>query len=152
MNLSGSLEVDAPSDRVWELLRDPERLVSAIPGVESFKALDDTTFSARVAQRVGPFRARFDLSMTITEIDPPRRLVATGHGTETGGSSSRLRIPSVVIELEPTSSGGTTVSYDIEFSLMGKLGTLGYPVVKLRAGEMARLFGDNLQRELEQRS
>ena len=147
VNFSGSLSVDAPSDRVWELLRDPARLVSAIPGIESFEALDETTFSVRVAQRVGPFQARFDIRMSLTELDPPRRLVATGQGTGTGGSM--LRIPSVVIDLEPTSSGGTSLSYNIEFSLLGKLGTLGYPVVKQRAGEMARLFGENLQRELE---
>ena len=31
---------------------------------------------------------------------------------------------------------------------MGKLGTLGYPMIKQKAGEMSKIFADNLQKEL----
>jgi|TARA_B100000446_G_scaffold157992_1_gene155701 hypothetical protein len=31
---------------------------------------------------------------------------------------------------------------------MGKLGTLGYPIIKHKAGEMFKTFADNLQKEL----
>jgi hypothetical protein len=36
----------------------------------------------------------------------------------------------------------------MESSLMGKLGTLGYPIIKHKAGEMSKIFADNLQKEL----
>jgi carbon monoxide dehydrogenase subunit G len=42
----------------------------------------------------------------------------------------------------------TRLTYNIEFSLMGKLGTLGYPMIKHKAGEMSKMFADNLRKEL----
>jgi len=31
---------------------------------------------------------------------------------------------------------------------MGKFRTLGYPIIKHKAGEMSKIFADNLQKEL----
>jgi carbon monoxide dehydrogenase subunit G len=118
-----------------------------MPGVQSLEVVDDTTFTAVVAQRVGLFRTQFDLSLSLTEVDPPRRLVATGQGKEAGGSL--LKVSSAVIELEVLAEDRTRLSFEIDFSLLGKLGTLGYPVVKHKAGDMARQFADNLRKEME---
>ena len=38
--------------------------------------------------------------------------------------------------------------FDTEFSVMGKLGTLGYPMIKQKAGEMSKIFADTLQKKL----
>jgi carbon monoxide dehydrogenase subunit G len=46
--------------------------------------------------------------------------------------------------------GKTELSFNIEFTLLGKLGAMGYPLVKRKAGEMAQLFGENLRERLEQ--
>ena len=59
-----------------------------------------------------------------------------------------LRIPSAVLELEALGEERTQLSYEIEFSLMGKLGTMGYPMIKHKAGEMSKTFADNLREEL----
>ena len=147
MDFSHSLVVDAPLERVWALVRDPRLFASAIPGLQSLDVLDDTTFRAGVTQRVGPFRAQFDLRMTITDIVESKRIAATGQGTEGGGGW--LKVPSAVVELEPLADGQTRLSFSMEFSLLGKLGTLGYPVIKQKAAQMARLFGENLKRALE---
>ena len=147
MKISGVLEVDYPIERVWNLLQDPTRSVAAMPGVQSVEVIDDGTFTAVVAQRVGPFRVQFKLNMSLTETDPPHRLVASGQGKESGGSL--LKVPSAVIELVELDEELTRLSFEIDFSLMGKLGTLGYPVVKHKASDMARVFGENLKKELE---
>ena len=146
MKISDSLVVDYPIQQVWDLLQDPRRSAAALPGVQALEVVDDTTFTVSVAQRVGPFRAQFQLSMTLTEVDPPNRLVATGQGKEAGGSL--LKVSSAVIELEALSGDQTRLSFDIDFSLLGKLGTLGYPVIKHKAGEMSRRFAENLRKEL----
>jgi len=146
VKISDSLVVDYPIQRVWDLLQDPRRSAAALPGVQTLEVVDDTTFTVSVAQRVGPFRAQFQLSMTLTEVDPPNRLVATGQGKEAGGSL--IKVSSAVIELEALTGDQTRLSFDIDFSLLGKLGTLGYPVIKHKAGEMSRHFAENLRKEL----
>jgi carbon monoxide dehydrogenase subunit G len=146
VKISDSLEVEFPIQRVWDLLQDPRRFMGAMPGVQSIEIRDETTFDLTVAQRVGPFRVQFQVTMNLVEVTPPTRLVATGQGKESSGTL--LRIPSAVLELEALVEDRTRLSYEIEFSLMGKLGTLGYPMIKHKAGEMSKTFADNLRKEL----
>ncbi len=146
MKISDSLEVEFPIQQVWDLLQDPRRFMGAMPGVQSIEIRDETTFDLTVAQRVGPFRVQFQVTMNLVEVTPPARLVATGQGKESSGTL--LRIPSAVLELEALVEDRTRLSYEIEFSLMGKLGTLGYPMIKHKAGEMSKTFADNLRKEL----
>ena len=146
MNISDSLDVEFPIQHVWDLLEDPRRSMGAMPGVQSVEVRNETTFDLTVAQRLGPFRVQFQVTMSLNEITPPTRLVATGQGKESAGTL--LRIPSAVLELESLDDDQTRLTYNIEFSLMGKLGTLGYPMIKHKAEEMSKMFADNLRREL----
>lgn len=146
MKIAGSLEVDFPIHQVWDLLEDPRRSMGAMPGVQSVDVRDETTFDLNVAQRLGPFKVQFAVTMTLREVAPPTRLVATGQGKESSGTL--LRIPSAVLELESLGDDRTRLSYEIELSLMGKLGTLGYPMIKHKAGEMLKTFADNLRKDL----
>ena len=146
MKISDSLEVEFPIQQVWDLLQDPRRSMGAMPGVQSVEVRDETTFDLTVAQRVGPFRVQFQVTMSLSEVTPPTRLVATGQGKESAGTL--LRIPLAVLELEALGENRTRLSYEIEFSLMGKLGTLGYPMIKHKAGEMSKTFAENLRKEL----
>ena len=147
MEFSHRLTVDAPAKRVWSLLRDPLSIAPAIPGFQSLDVIDDDNFSVQIAQRIGPFRARFDLRMTLTEVVDLKLIRATGQGTEAGGGL--LKVPSAVVEMASLGDGKTELSFNIEFTLLGKLGAMGYPSVKRKAGEMARLFGENLKERLE---
>ena len=148
MDFSHSLIVDAPAQRVWSLLRDPHSIAPAIPGFQALEVIDDDNFSVQISQRIGPFRARFDLRMTITEIVDLKLIRATGQGAEAGGGF--LNVPSTVVEMASLGDGKTELSFNIEFTLLGKLGAMGYPLVKRKAGEMAQVFGENLRERLEQ--
>ena len=37
---------------------------------------------------------------------------------------------------------------NIDFRMLGKLGTLDYPMIKHKAGEMSQRFAENLRKEL----
>ena len=148
MDFSHSLIVDAPVQRVWPLLRDPHNIAPAIPGFQALEVIDDDNFLVQISQRIGPFRARFDLRMTITEIVDLKLIRATGQGAEAGGGF--LKVPSAVVEMASLGDGKTELSFNIEFTLLGKLGAMGYPLVKRKAGEMAQVFSENLRECLEQ--
>lgn len=142
MKIADSLEVDHPIQQVWDLLQQPQFFLSAMPGVQSWEALNETTFDTLVLQRVGPFRVQFQVQMTLDEVDPPRRLVASGQGKESSGSM--LSIPSAVLELEELPGDRTKLSFEIEFSLTGKLGSLGSMMIRRKASEMSKEFANNL--------
>ena len=148
MDFSHSLIIDAPAQRVWSLLRDPHSIAPAIPGFQALEVIDDDNFSVQISQRIGPFRARFDLRMNITEIVELKLIRATGQGAEAGGGF--LKVPSAVVEMASLGDGKTELSFNIEFTLLGKLGAMGYPLVNRKAGEIAQVFGENLRERLEQ--
>ena len=52
------------------------------------------------------------------------------------------------MELKALGEERSRLSYELEFSLIGKWGTLGYPIIKHKAGELSKTFADNLRREL----
>ena len=148
MDFSHSLIIDAPAQRVWSLLRDPHSIAPAIPGFQALEVIDDDNFSVQISQRIGPFRVKFDLRMPITEIVDLKLIRATGQGAEAGGGF--LKVPSAVGEMASLGDGKTELSFNIEFTLLGKLGAMGYPLVKRKAGEMAQVFGENLRERQEQ--
>jgi carbon monoxide dehydrogenase subunit G len=143
VKVADSLEVDYPIQQVWDLLQQPRFFLSAMPGVQSWEAVDETTFDTLVVQRVGPFRVQFQVRMTLDEVEPPRRLVASGQGTDSSGSM--LRVPSAVLELESLGDERTKLSFDIDFTLTGKLGSLGSMMIKRKASEMSREFATKLE-------
>ena len=130
------------------MLIDPNSIAPAIPGFQALDVIDDDNFSVQIGQRIGPFRARFDLCITLTEVVDLKLIRATGRGAEAGGGL--LKVPSAVVEMASLGDRKTELSFNIEFTLLGKLGAIGYPLVKRKAGEMAQLFGENLRERLEQ--
>ena len=83
-------------------------------------------------------------TIMIENRDGPSPFGAKGLGE--GGIVSAA--PSAVLELESLGEHRTRLFCEIEFSLMGKLGALGYPMIKHKAGETSKTFAKNLRKEL----
>ena len=57
--MTNSRVVPAPPATVWAALNDPEVLKDSLPGCESLERIDESTWKATVAAKVGPVSARF---------------------------------------------------------------------------------------------
>ena len=53
MNVSGTKELDAPREIVWDVINDPEQMASLMPGVEEFEVQDDKHWRAKVKVPLG---------------------------------------------------------------------------------------------------
>jgi len=53
VNVSGTKELDAPREIVWEVINDPEQMASLMPGVEEFEIQDDRHWRAKVKVPLG---------------------------------------------------------------------------------------------------
>jgi carbon monoxide dehydrogenase subunit G len=147
MELSDSFPVKVPSAQVWDLFWDYPGLVACLPGCDAIEVVDESNLKVQVRQRVGPFQLAIDMQMKIIEVTPGRRIVAEGSGADRRGN--RLRIVRSVLEVEPISPDETRVSYDVNFTLFGRLGTLGYAVIKRKVAEMQTDFTRHLAEALE---
>jgi carbon monoxide dehydrogenase subunit G len=54
------------------------------------------------------------------------------------------------MELSPVGDGGTAVAYASDVTVLGRLGSIGDAVMKVKAKELAGLFAQKVKSALEQ--
>ncbi|MCH8801854.1 MAG: carbon monoxide dehydrogenase subunit G [Chloroflexi bacterium] len=114
MKLSGSYEFNAPPEKVWQTLTDPESLSSCIPGCEKMESLGNDEYTATVTIAMGPIRSKFEAKVKMVDMKPYESysLVIEGNGPSgfvRGESQIKLTANNgkTIVEVESdTSSGG----------------------------------------------
>ena len=143
--------VAAPVDVVWAFLTDPRRVGACVPGATAVEVVDDRTFRLALAVKVGFLGTTQDVEVRITEAEAPRRLVSVGRG-EDRRLGSQVDVRSTV-ELMPLGPGetpeATEVRYRSEVKVLGRLGTIGDAVMKLKAKELGGEFAARIRAAIE---
>lgn len=136
MDMTGTHRIEAPRERVWAALNDPEVLRQCIPGCEEVQKLSDTEFTAKVHAKVGPVSARFTGKVTLSDLDPPKGYRITGEGS---GGAAGFGKGGAVVRLEE--EGAVTVlDYEAHAQVGGKLAQIGSRLVDGTARKMADDF------------
>ena len=136
MDMTGTQRIEAPRERVWAALNDPEVLKQCIPGCETIEKVSDTELTAKVVLRVGPVKAAFAGKVTLSDLDPPNGYVISGEGTggvagfAKGGATVRLS----------DDGAATILSYDVKAQIGGKLAQLGARLIDSTAKKLATEF------------
>jgi uncharacterized protein YndB with AHSA1/START domain len=135
--LRTEVELDAPPEKVWEVVVDPHRLEQWVTthsalGAGAPRELEQgSSFEQKLRLGGRPFK----VTWTVTDCERPRNVSWSGDGP--AGSRARVRYT-----LEPLDGGRTRFGYENEFELPG--GPLGR-----LAG---RAVGDRLARREAERS
>jgi 2-furoyl-CoA dehydrogenase large subunit len=117
----GEAKVNAPAQRVWDMLLDPETLRAVIPGCHSVQKVSDTHFRADVTIGIGPVKGRYRADVKLSDLDPPHAVTLGGAAEGAlgfGGGEGR-------ITLVPTENGGTSINYVYEAAIGGKVASIG---------------------------
>lgn len=136
MQLNGEAMIRAPRAAVWAALNDPAVLARCIDGVETLEPDGDNRFRGTLDARVGPVRAKFSGTVSLTEIDAPHRYVLVGEGK--GGVAGFARGSAEVTLHE--AEGGTRLVYAASSQVGGKLAQLGARLVEGAARGYADSF------------
>ncbi len=82
MDISGSYTFNAPRDRVWTLLMDPQAIASCIPGCETFEPAGEDRYRARLKVALAAITGSYDGTIVLTDKVAPAsyRLTADGQG------------------------------------------------------------------------
>jgi carbon monoxide dehydrogenase subunit G len=140
--------IKAPIAEVWKFLWDVERLVSCIPGcVEAGTVEERKRYTARIREKIGPFKAEFPLEVEVLQVDEPRRLTARASGKDSMLASS-MKVD-LSVSLAESDEGGTSLGVTADVNILGKIGTLGHGVIKRRADEIIGQFADAIRQRLE---
>jgi carbon monoxide dehydrogenase subunit G len=135
--IEGEEKIDAPIDRVWAALNDPEVLKACIPGCESLEKSSDTQMSAIVSLKIGPIKARFNGEVELQNLNQPHSYTIQGEGKggiagfAKGGADVKL------VEDEP---GKTTLTYAAKADVGGKMAQLGSRLITSTSKKLAGEF------------
>jgi len=139
--------VGAAPDAVWDFLLDPERVAPCLPGCESVEVEDATTYRVCLTVKVGFLSTTQRLRVEIVESDRPRHLVSLARG-EDRKLASQVEVRNT-LDLTPAPAAGTLVRYRSEVRVLGRLGSVGDAVMKVKARQLAGDFAANVRAAIE---
>ena len=69
VRIEKTFRVREPIDKVWDLLSDPRKVVSCVPGAQITEAVDDRTFKGAISVKVGPSVTEYKGEVKIVRLD-----------------------------------------------------------------------------------
>tara|TARA_B100001123_G_C15313706_1_gene1025360 strand:- start:1022 stop:1630 length:609 start_codon:yes stop_codon:yes gene_type:complete len=139
MEISGVHRISAPRSKVWEALNDSDILKDSIPGCQSIQKVSDTVLNATIVAKIGPVKATFRGTVTLSNINPPHGYTITGNGQ--GGA---VGFGSGRADITLTEEGEDTIlSYDASAQVGGKLAQIGQRLIDSTAKSLTDQFFAN---------
>jgi 2-furoyl-CoA dehydrogenase large subunit len=120
LTAQGMVEIEATPEAVFAVLMDPVALAKVIPGCNALESIGPHKYRADVTVGVGMIKARFEAKIGLSDIEAPKRLRLAGAGISPLGSA----MGEGLVELTP-SAKGTSLSYDYEAEVSGKVAAVG---------------------------
>ena len=115
--------VNAPVDKVWELLSDPSRVVVCVQGAQLTEIINDKKFKGKISVKIGPVTSKFNGEGRFEKLDAQaKEMVLQGAGKDTGGKGSASM--TMMVNLKEV-DGATEVTSSIKLSITGKLAQFG---------------------------
>ena len=136
MELADEIIINAPKDKVYAALNDPEVLKQCIPGCEELIQHSDTELEAKVVLKVGPVKARFGGEVTLDKSGAPDAFSLSGQGN--GGAAGHAKGGA---DVTLTADGDTTIlKYVAKAQIGGKIAQLGSRLIQSTAKKLAGRF------------
>jgi carbon monoxide dehydrogenase subunit G len=113
---------------------DVPSMASCIPGASDVRQIDDTTYDATIATRIGPITARFGCRIVVLGLDEAARtgtVEVSGKDVKLGGGV-KARMEVALREAD----GTTTVSIVSDVDVLGRIGQYGHGMIGKRADAM----------------
>jgi len=145
MHFEGTVQINAPRDKVWAFVIDPNQVGQCGPGVESIEVIDDTHFKATAKVGVGFISARFVVNLEFVDLDAPNAATIKAHGQAPGSAVDA----DARMELSNADGGGTTMDWSAEVIIAGTIASVGARLIEGTANKMIGQTFDCMRTKLE---
>ena len=135
MKLAGSYKLNVKKEVVWKALNDSNILKQCIPGCESFEKESDNIFNATATNQIGPMNATFSGTIKLSNIKENQSYTLSGEGQSSVGFANGSANVKLIEE-----NGITTLSYDVQINVGGKIAQLGSRLIDGVAKKMSDYF------------
>lgn len=146
MELRNVFRVPVPIDEAWELLLNPERVASCLPGA-TLESVDGDEMRGRVKVKLGPMSMLFRGTAQFVErheVNHSVRMQASGKDTGGAGAvKAEMRMSLVEVP------GGTECTVLTDLAVSGKAAQFGRGVMADVSSKLVAEFADRLARQVE---
>jgi uncharacterized protein len=136
MDMNGSQRIEASREAVYAGLNDVDILRQCIPGCETIEKTSETEMVAKVTLRIGPVKASFAGTVTLSDLDPPNGYTISGEGS---GGMAGFAKGGAHVTLEPDGDA-TILNYTVKAEIGGKLAQMGSRLIDSTAKKLAGDF------------
>jgi len=147
MKLAGEFVFDGSREEVWELVRDPAVLASALPGTQSLNQVSESEYEGQMSVRVGPVSGIFTGRVVVTDEMPPESYTLEVEGR---GAAGFAKGTGNVVLLDQ-GDGTTLMKYDGDVQIGGKLAGVGQRMLETVSKSMTRQGLETLNQALQAR-
>lgn len=139
--------VNAPIERVWDFMSDPNAMGPCVPGFVSAEEVEPDLFDTVMKVKVGIISLKMFSRVRVVEKIRPTRMKSVGDGHD------RLKAGTFhqesTVDLRPLDGGETEVKYVMNVRVVGKLATFGEKIMRATARKMGERLAANLKQRLE---
>lgn len=147
IRIEKTFTVDAPPEKVWAFLTDPERVAACLPGAAITGKVDEKTYAGTMKVKLGPVSASYKGRLRFDRLDPEARVAElSGGGEESQGKGgAQMKMTSRLEEKD----GGTEVHVTSDVDVTGILAQFGRGMIQNVSDQMFDKFTAKMRSDLE---
>ena len=147
MKIAGEYVFNGPREKVWELVRDPEVLATALPGTQSLTPVSENEYEGKMHVRVGPVAGVFSGRVVASDEVPPESYTLMVEGKGAPGFAKGTGH----VQLIDQGDGTTLMKYEGEVQIGGRIASVGQRLMDSASKSMIRQGLEILNKALETR-
>jgi carbon monoxide dehydrogenase subunit G len=144
VKIEGEYLFDGPRDAVWEIVRDPDILATALPGTQSLEQISENEYQGEMQVRIGPVGGLFSGRVTISDEIPPESLTMTVEGKGKPGFVKGTGF----VQLSPAENNKTQMQYQGDMEVGGRLASVGQRMMDSVSKSLLKQGLDSLNQAL----
>jgi len=146
MHFEGNLTIDAPRQKVWDFLTDPEKVAGSAPGLEKLEVVEPgKKFRATTSIGFGTVKVRFVNDVEWADLDPPNRAQMKAHGTAPGSGVDAT----TSMTLTDGQNGGTDLAWTADVNVVGTIASLAARLMGGVTKKLTSAFFDSVREQIE---
>ncbi|HLR84252.1 MAG TPA: carbon monoxide dehydrogenase subunit G [Nocardioidaceae bacterium] len=136
MKVAGEAVLNAPVEKVWNALLDPQVLVRTIPGCERLEATGENAYAMTITAGVASIKGTYAGTCELRDLKPHDSLVLKAAGSGAPGTVST----DVAVGFADQGDGTTRITYDADAVVGGMVGGVGQRMLTSVSKRMAGEF------------
>jgi carbon monoxide dehydrogenase subunit G len=147
MQLQGEYVFDGPREEVWNIVRDPEVLATALPGTQSLQQVSENEYAGKMHVRIGPVSGVFAGKIVVSDEVPPESYTLAVEGRGAPGFANGIGH----VRLLDQEDGRTLIQYEGEMQVGGRIAGVGQRLIDTASKSMISQGLESLNSALQVR-